>query len=154
MAERENGCVTNFPKDAPKYTIWKSGNYFMAEEFGIGGGLLSIQGDPVFQDLAQEVHRLACEVGRLRRAEIDAQRGIVPALAGKILESGADQGAARAGAAIADWLDGQAAKKDEAAGLTAGGDWVRRAIFRTEAGALREAAEAVRQGRARREGGA
>jgi hypothetical protein len=58
-------------------------------------------------------------------------------------------GFARAAGQIADWLERQADKKD-----AGGGDWVRRAVADVEAATLREAAEAVRQGRARQEGGA
>lgn len=143
MAERENGCVTNFPAESPRFTIWRNGNHFMAQEFGVGGKLLPIQGDPVFQDLAREVHRLACEVGQLRRKEIESGRNEAAGLAA-------------AEALIADWLKGRADREaDGAVSLELSGQRqgsVARHDIR--AGALREAAKAVRQGRARREGGA
>lgn len=56
-------------------------------------------------------------------------------------------GRAQAEAEIADWLEGQAAGREDAMD----GDWVRRAVADVEAATLRQAAEAVRQGRARRE---
>jgi hypothetical protein len=148
MSERDHGCVTNFPRESPKYTIWRSGDYYRAEEFGLGGKLLSIQGDPVFQDLAREVYRLACEVGRLRRVEIDAKHGIAPAVAEKILVTGAET----AKAATADWLERQAAAHEQAA-RRAAPQGIERTCDEAVAGAFREAALAVRQGRARPEGG-
>ncbi len=74
MPERDYGCVTNFDHQGQKLALWKAGNHFTLSEFGIGGRLLSITSEPLFQSIAAEIHRLACEVGSLRRREIEQSR--------------------------------------------------------------------------------
>lgn len=81
MSNRGYGCVANFPPDNPLCAVWRHGNYFTIQEFGIGGATLPLQSDPAFQALAQEMHRLATEVGRLRRVEIEHDREARRALA-------------------------------------------------------------------------
>lgn len=69
---RSHGCVTNFMHGEQKLTIWKrSSGVFALEEYGCGGAVLATTYDPTFQSIAAEVHRLACEVGALRRRLVD-----------------------------------------------------------------------------------
>lgn len=74
MSERDHGCVTNFDHGEARLTIWKNGPRFTLMEFGVFGATLPLTDDPIFQSIAAEVHRLACEVGRLRRQEIEFER--------------------------------------------------------------------------------
>jgi hypothetical protein len=69
---RGGGCVTNFEHGDQKLTIWDTGNTYRLSEFGVLGKTLSLTDEPLFQSIAKEMQRLACEVGRLRRAEIEA----------------------------------------------------------------------------------
>lgn len=69
------GCVTNFDHSDKRLTIWMNNSgQFRLEEFGVGGAILPLTYDPLFQSIAAEMHRLACEVGRLRRGEIERER--------------------------------------------------------------------------------
>lgn len=94
MAEdepRRNGCVTNFEHGDGKMTIWKSGDRFTLAPFGVFQKLHPWTDEPVFQSIAKEMHRLACEVGRLRRREIEIRRELLAATA-----SGLEEGHMRA----------------------------------------------------------
>ena len=71
---RGSGCVANFDHGDEKLTIWDTGNRYRLSEFGILGKTLPLTDDPVFQSIAKEMQRLACEVGRLKRAEIERER--------------------------------------------------------------------------------
>lgn len=72
---RDSGCVTNFSHGDRKLTIWRqSSGDFTLREFGILGERHPFGDDPLFQSLAAEIYRLACEVGRLRRHEIELER--------------------------------------------------------------------------------
>lgn len=71
---RGSGCVTNFDHGDQKLTVWDTGSIYRLSEFGVLGQTLPQTDDPIFQSLAKEMHRLACEIGRLRRVEIEAGR--------------------------------------------------------------------------------
>jgi hypothetical protein len=69
---KSTGCVTNLAHGDKKLTIWKTGpERFRLEEFGMGGEVLGLTYDPLFQSLAAEMERLAHEVGALRRRLVD-----------------------------------------------------------------------------------
>jgi hypothetical protein len=78
--KRDYGCVTNFEHDGQRLTIWRYGERYRLMEFGVLGKVLPMTEDPIFQSIATELHRLACEVGRLRRAEIEHERKQVRAI--------------------------------------------------------------------------
>ncbi len=73
---RVNGCVTNFDHGDERMTIWKHGERFTLARFGVLQPLHAWTNDPLFQSIAAEVHRLACEVGKLRREAIEREREI------------------------------------------------------------------------------
>jgi hypothetical protein len=64
---RPDGCVTNFDHGEERMTIWKHGERFTLARFGVLQPLHPWTHEPLFQSIAAEVHRLACEVGMLRR---------------------------------------------------------------------------------------
>lgn len=70
---RDYGCVVNFPPGEKQFTIWRYGDRFELRPFG-PGEVHPWSHDPLFQKLAAEVYRLASEVGRLRRLEIEVAR--------------------------------------------------------------------------------
>ncbi len=73
MPDPRDGCVANFDHGDRRLTVWKSGARFRLEEFGLGGAILPLTYDPLFQSLAAELHRMACEIGRLKRRELDRE---------------------------------------------------------------------------------
>jgi len=76
-ARRQDGCVTNFEHDGGKMTIWKHGDWFTLAPFGVLQSYHDWTCQPLFQSLAAEIHRLASDVGKLRRKEIETRRSLL-----------------------------------------------------------------------------
>jgi hypothetical protein len=87
MSEREHGCVTYFDHGNDRFVIWRHDERFELSSACIG--LHEWTYNTLFQSMAREVHQLACEVGRLKRAEIEAERNRRKAL--EYLEAYASQ---------------------------------------------------------------